>query len=90
MADHLTPDQAARELKVDVSTLRRWRKDKIGPPYVLNGGGRPRYRSDLLRPGSTRLKGLQLTWPIDDEIGADRQHLDVSEVMPIIRRILAD
>ncbi|HEY6590374.1 MAG TPA: helix-turn-helix domain-containing protein [Actinomycetota bacterium] len=35
--------EVAELLKVSVGTVRRWRREGIGPP-VLWAGGRPRYR----------------------------------------------
>jgi excisionase family DNA binding protein len=41
--EYLTEAEVAELLKVSVGTVRRWRREGIGPP-VLWAGGRPRYR----------------------------------------------
>jgi excisionase family DNA binding protein len=41
--EYLTEAEVAELLKVSVGTVRRWRRESIGPP-VLWAGGRPRYR----------------------------------------------
>lgn len=93
MVEYLKPDQAAGILKVDVSTLRRWRKENIGPPYVLTSAGRPCYRADLLHHGQTRLKGLQAVWPAENQTVVDppeSEHLSTGEAIALINRILAE
>lgn len=57
MGKILTPDQAAAELRMtNVETLRRWRRANIGPPFVIHGN-KPKYRSDLLQPGTYAVCG---------------------------------
>jgi hypothetical protein len=45
--DLLSPEQAAEILRKSTSTLSRWRTEKIGPPYIKNGGTIEYRRSDL-------------------------------------------
>lgn len=63
MAKTLRPIDAARELGVTEETLRRWRRDGIGPPWTKEGK-RPRYRSDLLHAGSYAVQGYVETFPL--------------------------
>ena len=37
LADYLSEADLAAELKRDPRTVQRWRKLRIGPPYVMNG-----------------------------------------------------
>lgn len=37
LADYLSEDQQACELRKTVRTLRRWRKKREGPPFTKNG-----------------------------------------------------
>jgi hypothetical protein len=37
LAEYLTEAELAGELKKDERTLQRWRKQRRGPPYILNG-----------------------------------------------------
>lgn len=59
----LTPQEAAGELNVTTETLRRWRVADIGPPFVMQGANRPRYRADLLKPGDYTVGGRQDRFP---------------------------
>ena len=34
MAEYLTVDEVAARLRVEKETLHRWRREKIGPPYI--------------------------------------------------------
>jgi hypothetical protein len=45
--DLLSPEQAAEILDKSPSTLSRWRSEKIGPPYIKNGGTIEYRRGDL-------------------------------------------
>ena len=40
----LTESEAARQLRVSVTGLRKWRRDGTGPRYVRLGGRLIRYR----------------------------------------------
>ena len=40
----LTESEAARQLRVSVTGLRKWRRDGTGPAYVRLGGRLIRYR----------------------------------------------
>ena len=35
--DYLSEAELAAELQKDVRTLQRWRKLRVGPPFVMNG-----------------------------------------------------
>jgi hypothetical protein len=35
--DYLSEAEIARQLDKDIRTLQRWRKLRIGPPFVMNG-----------------------------------------------------
>ena len=50
MIEFMTSRQAAQFLGVSVSTLKKWRLEKKGPPYVKGAGktGHPRYRRAAL------------------------------------------
>jgi hypothetical protein len=39
--DLLTPEELAAQLKCSTSTLKRWRRQQIGPPWIraISGGG---------------------------------------------------
>lgn len=63
MAQTLSPKQAAALLRKSLETLRRWRIQGKGPPFVMEGG-KPRYRSDLLEAGSYPVQGRQVTFPL--------------------------
>jgi hypothetical protein len=39
----LLPEEVARYLRVDKETLRRWRRQRTGPPVILCGRATPRY-----------------------------------------------
>lgn len=62
MAQTLAPKQAAALLGKSEETLRRWRVQGKGPPFVMEGG-KPRYRSDLLQAGTYAVQGRQVTFP---------------------------
>lgn len=59
----LTPQEAAGILNVTTETLRRWRVADIGPPFVMQGANRPRYRADLLNAGDYAEGGRQDRFP---------------------------
>lgn len=98
MAKILTPKQAAHELGKDGKTgeewLRRHRKKNDGPPYVMHGS-KPRYRSDLIQPGTYDVQGLQTRFPapkteLRDMTGMSeakqamlREMIDEMPVMPL-------
>ncbi len=48
LADFLTREQLAGELRVTVRTLARWRWQRIGPKSVLLGGRRLYRRADVV------------------------------------------
>lgn len=35
--DYLSEEEEAKEIKKSVRTLRKWREQKIGPPYAMLG-----------------------------------------------------
>jgi hypothetical protein len=37
LAGYLSENELAKELRRDPATLARWRKRRIGPPFVMNG-----------------------------------------------------
>jgi predicted DNA-binding transcriptional regulator AlpA len=39
----LTPKELSKQISVSVKTLERWRKEKVGPPFVKIGNKRIRY-----------------------------------------------
>ena len=59
----LTPQEAAGILNVTTETLRRWRVADMGPPFVMQGTNRPRYRADLLKAGDYTKGGRQDRFP---------------------------
>ena len=59
-----TPEEVARYLRVDKETLRRWRRQRTGPPVVLCGPYTPRYPEDAL-----------ITWMRDNTLPVARGRL---------------
>lgn len=61
-SEPLVPDRwlgsklAAHWLDVDISTLKRWRKNRCGPPYTKKGGRIEYWTGDLRE---WRLRGRQ-------------------------------
>jgi len=47
LADYLTREQLASELRVTIRTVARWHWQRIGPPSVLLGGRRLYARADV-------------------------------------------
>jgi len=48
LAEILTPDEAALFLRVNASTLKYWRTQGVGPPYIALSNNRVRYHLDDL------------------------------------------
>lgn len=60
----LTPEEVSRYLRVDRETLRRWKRQRTGPPVILCGPSTPRYPE----------KGL-IIWMRDNTQPAERGQL---------------
>ena len=93
MARILSPKQAAAILRKSEETLRRWRVQGIGPPFVIEGG-RPRYRSDLLEAGSYNVQGKQVAFPVHavqvptaEELGSGEAYGDEIQALPVHRMV---
>jgi len=69
-ADHfLTPEETAEILRVAPSTLIRWRRQKIGPPFVRLGHRTVRYSAAVVdgwMKSQTRASLVALSKPAED------------------------
>ena len=46
LAGYLNEEELAAEFRRSIQTLRRWRRQRKGPPYVTDPGGEPLYPID--------------------------------------------